>query len=75
MEIILALVIGFGGGWYIAPTQRVECADRALITVACPQLQPLTDATFGGHILQIQQDSGRYLECRRACLSNVPDVR
>jgi len=71
MEILLAILIGFGGGWYIAPAQKIECTDKALVIASCPPLIPLTDPSFGGHILQLQKDSGQYKECRKACL----DVR
>ena len=68
MEILLALLIGFGGGWFIAPTRSVDCRDEALVIAACPPPTELVDRTFGGHLLKVQEQGGQYRECRAACL-------
>jgi hypothetical protein len=71
MEIILllSLALGFGGGWFLKSPTQLDCVDKSLSTVSCPEPTPLTDATFGGHILKVQELGGQYRECRRACLS------
>lgn len=69
MEIILALVIGFGGGWYFKTPTSLDCKDSALIAVSCPEPTPLTDSSFGGFVLKTQELGGQYRECRTACLS------
>jgi hypothetical protein len=68
MEILLAIVIGFGGGWFFSPVERVECKDDALIISSCPAPSPLTDPSFGGHILKLQEVAGQYRECRKSVI-------
>ena len=68
MEILLALVIGFGGGWYVHNPSPIDCTNDALIVASCPPLTPLDDLTFGGHILKLQDMAGTYNECRKACV-------
>jgi len=68
MEIILALVLGFGGGWYIHQPSAIDCKDDALIVASCPTLTRLDDPSFGGHILKLQEVAGQYNECRKACV-------
>ena len=70
MEIILALALGFGGGWYFKAPSALDCKDSALVTVSCPEPTPLTDPTFGGFVLKTQELGGQYRECRAACLPN-----
>jgi hypothetical protein len=68
MEILLAILLGFGGGWYVHQPDKFDCKEDALIVASCPQLTTLDDATFGGHILKLQEVAGQYRECRQACL-------
>jgi hypothetical protein len=68
MEIILALAIGFGGGWFMHKPSQLDCRNDALITVSCPELTPITDSTFGGHIIKLQAVGSTYMECRSACI-------
>ena len=69
MEIILAFVIGFGGGWYFKEPTPLDCQDTPLTTVSCPELTPITDPTFGGYVLKVQEIAGQYRECRQSVLS------
>lgn len=69
MNILLAILIGFGGGWYIAPTQKVECRDVALIQSECPPLPKMVGDDFGATTITLMQDSARYQNCRKACLA------
>lgn len=69
MEIILALLIGLGGGWLLHDQSPLDCKDDALIVASCPTLTPLEDSTFGGHILKLQEVGGLYNECRKACVT------
>lgn len=69
MEIILAFVLGFGGGWYFKQPTQLDCKDSALIIISCPEPTPLTDPTFGGFVLKTQEIGSQYRECRTACLS------
>jgi len=68
MEILLALLIGFGGGWYVAPTKTVDCRDNALVIASCPPPTEMTDPSFGAYVLKVQEQGGQYRECRAACL-------
>lgn len=69
MEIMLALCIGFAGGWFYKEPSQVDCRNDALIITSCPALTKLDDATFGGHVLKLQEVAGQYNECRKACVS------
>lgn len=69
MEILLALILGFGGGWYFHEPSPIDCRDEGLIVSACPELTPQTDPTFGGTILKLQEVGGQYRECRAACIT------
>ena len=66
MEIILAIVIGFGGGWFFKPVDKVDCIDQTLVIASCPPPTKLTDPSFGGHVLKLQEVAGQYRECRKA---------
>lgn len=68
MEILLALALGGYLGWTWNEPDKFDCKDDALVIAACPDLVKLTDPSFGGHILQLQLDSGQYRECQKACL-------
>lgn len=68
MELLLALALGFAGGWYVHSPSPMDCKDSALITASCPELTPQTDPTFGATILKLQEVGGQYRECRTACL-------
>ena len=67
MEIVLALVIGFGGGWWVHTPSKLDCRNEALVVTSCPPLTAQTDPTFGGTILKLQEVGGQYRECRAAC--------
>ena len=69
MEIILAIVLGFGGGWYFKEPTQLDCKNQPLVTTSCPEQTPLIDPTFGGYVLKVQEIGGQYRECRAACLS------
>lgn len=69
MEIILALALAFGGGWYLHKPSQLDCKDDALIVASCPTLTPLTDPSFGAHVLKLQEVGGLYNECRKACVN------
>lgn len=68
MELLLALVVGFGGGWFYHKPAPIDCKDEALIVSSCPTLTALEDNTFGGHILKLQEVASQYRECRTACV-------
>ena len=69
MEILLAIALGFGGGWWLTPTKVItDCTDPALIVSSCPPLTMLEDPSFGSHIIKLQEVAGQYKECRKACL-------
>jgi hypothetical protein len=42
---------------------------RDLIQVACPQLTPLTDDSFGATTLKLVEVAGLYYRCRAAALA------
>jgi starvation-inducible outer membrane lipoprotein len=46
--------------------------DLVLVTVACPMLVPLNDATFGATTRKLKQVADQYYECRKAALATVP---
>lgn len=68
MEILLALLIGFGGGWWVHTPSKFDCRDDALVVASCPPTAPQTDPSFGGTILKLQEVGGQYRECRAACV-------
>lgn len=68
MEILLALAIGFGGGWFFHAPSQIDCVDNGLVVASCPELTEQTDPTFGGTILKLQEVGGQYRACRAACL-------
>lgn len=68
MEILLAIALGFGGGWYLHKPAPIDCKDEALITASCPPLTRLDDATFGGHVIKLQEIASQYRACRTACV-------
>jgi hypothetical protein len=70
MELLLALLIGFGGGWFLTPAKAADCRDEALVIASCPPPTELTDTSFGGHILKVQEQGAQYRECRAACVSH-----
>lgn len=68
MEIILALLLGAGGGWYLHTPDKFDCKDDALIVASCPDPTPQTDPSFGATILKLQDVGGQYRICREACV-------
>lgn len=68
MEILLAIALGFGGGWYAHKPDPIDCKDDALIIASCPPLTRLEDATFGGHVIKLQEIASQYRACRTACV-------
>lgn len=68
MEILLALALGFGGGWYLHDPSPIDCKNDALIISSCPPLTRLDDPSFGGFVLKLQEVAGQYNECRTSCL-------
>jgi len=72
MEILLALTLGFGGGWYLHEPSPIDCKNDALIVASCPPPTPQADPSFGSTILKLQEVGGQYRECRQACVGSVP---
>jgi hypothetical protein len=68
MEILLAIALGFGGGWFFHQPSPIDCTNSALVITSCPEPTPITDASFGGHINKLQEIGASYRECRAACL-------
>ena len=68
MELLIALAIGFGGGWFLHTPGATDCKNDALVTASCPPLTIQTDPSFGATILKLQEVGGTYRECRKACV-------
>ena len=49
--------------------------DLSLVRVACPDLTPLTDRTFGATARKLDAVANQYYECQAAALSLEPEKR
>lgn len=68
MEILLALVLGFGGGYfYKGDHVEAECKSEPLITANCPTILPPEDDTFGATTRSYTSLVDQYQKCKAAC--------
>lgn len=50
------------------PPSLASESRKVLLVVACPELTPLSDPSFGATTLKLMQVAGQYRECRAAAL-------
>ena len=68
IEIILALALTFGAGFYVGhENPTVSCLNAPLIETNCIELQPPTDPSFGATTSKLIEVVGQYRKCKAAC--------
>ena len=68
IEIIVALALSFGGGyWYGHETPTVSCLNADQVVQSCIDIQPPKDLTFGETTDALMSAVKQYRKCQSAC--------
>lgn len=76
MSLYRFMMISIVMGYIIIPlsgcsTKPSLVTDQSLVKVACPQLTPLSDSSFGATTAKLVEIAGQYNICRTAALAGV----
>lgn len=75
MEILLYIVLAFGGGYFAGhknSTVTAECKSNPLIITQCAEIYPPKDDSFGATTESYISLIDQYKKCKAACVVKLP---